>query len=139
MRVGMALLAGASPCLWLGGDVLHQAHCSTAASSWCRWNLLILHFGASTECVRLVWSSSDAFRKDIFSRHEGSCTVAAGAAPGLLSSCSVMVASACFPYQQRSSSGMLWWVHGIGSCRVFQCLDFFSFLAGGFHPDSCAL
>jgi hypothetical protein len=80
MHVGMALLAGASPCLWLGGDVLHQARCSTVASSWCRWNLLILHFGAS----RLVWSSFDAFRKDIFSRHEGSCTVAAGAASGLL-------------------------------------------------------
>jgi hypothetical protein len=102
-----------------------------------RWNLLILRFSASTERVRLVWSSSDAFGKDIFSQHGGSCTVvvvsmeAAGAAPGLLSSCSVMATPVCFPYQQRSSSGrwvfnvlsMLWWVHGIGSCGVFQCLE----------------
>jgi hypothetical protein len=137
LAMGAALLADASPCRWLDDAVLHQARCPMAASSWRRWNLLILRFGASTERVRSVWSSSDAFSKDIFSRHGGSCTVvvvstvAAGAAPGLLSSCSVMAAPVCFPYQQRSSSGrwvfnvlsMLWWVHGISSCGVFQCLE----------------
>jgi hypothetical protein len=106
LAVGAALMAEASPCRWLGGAVLHQARCPATASSWRRWNLLILRFGASTERVRLVWSSYDAFGKDIFSRHGGSCTVvivstvAAVAAPGLLSSCSVMAAPVCFPYQQ---------------------------------------
>jgi hypothetical protein len=106
LAVDVALLADASPCRWLGGVVLHQARCPTVASSWRRWNLLILRFGASTKRVRLVWSSSDAFGKDIFSRYGGSCTVAivstvaAGAALGLLSSCSVMAAPVWFPYQQ---------------------------------------
>jgi hypothetical protein len=105
LAVGVALLVDASACRWLSGPVLHQARCPAAASSWRHWNLLILRFGASTECVRLVWSCSDAFEKDIFSRHGGSCTVVvvstvtAGAASGLLSSCSVMAAPVCFPYQ----------------------------------------
>jgi hypothetical protein len=106
LAVGVALLADESSCWWLGGVVLHQPRCLATASSWRRWNLLIIRFGASTEHVRLVWSSSDAFGKDIFSRNGGSCTVAvismvaAGAAPGLLSSCSMMAVPVCFPYQQ---------------------------------------
>jgi hypothetical protein len=100
------LLPGLFPVGPLGGAVLHQARCPAAASSWRCCNLLIRRFGASIECVRLVWSSSDEFGKDIFSWHGGSCTVAvvstvaAGAAPGLLSLCSVMAVPVCFPNQR---------------------------------------
>jgi hypothetical protein len=54
LAVGVALLADESSCRWLGGAVLHQPRCPATASSWRRWNLLILRFGASTEHVRLV-------------------------------------------------------------------------------------